>query len=364
MALVALTVGYIIRVAISDEPIDTRPVLPTSLAAHPTTVPSASPTPLPRTSATTPASSAEQSRVPSAVLAALSLPGELQEDKLINAIRDWAVKEPERALVFAKSLHNSARGPAIQTVLETLGTHPDLALRAGRQMIVEEPDQADVWGAILIGALTSAQEFTTALEMAQSPGAENSRTDWTASIIGQWIRSQPEMVPQLAALVARPGTPEVVIQAFRDGWASATPASAAEFALTLPAGETRQNVVARAVLEWIDREPKAAAEWIEQKLPPGPEYDHALAALLTQTPREFYSPQVALDRSAAISDSQLRTDTRVTLMRTWAETDRQAALNYLQLAKGVTLEERGQLFAALTQLPTPPDMSERRRSSR
>lgn len=357
-ALSVLGVGYIIRAIGGDEPVDARPILPTLLATHSTEPFPASAAPPAHTQAAPLGSPPAQPSPPPAVLAALSLPGDRQEDTLINAIREWATKDPERAFVFAKSLHTSARGPVIQTVLETLGTHPDLALRAGRQMILEEPDQVDVLGSILISALTSAKEFTTALEFAQSPGAEGSQTDWTAAIIGQWVRSQPEMVPQLAAIVARPGTPELVIQAFREAWASAAPASAAEYALSLPAGETRQAVVARAVSEWINREPKAAAEWIDQKLKNGPEYDQALAALLTQTPREFYSPQTALDRTATISDPLLRTDTRVTLIRSWAEMDRQAALNYLQLARGVSPAERGQLFATLTQPPAPLDTSE------
>jgi len=359
----AVGVAYIIYHGTADDSVDTRPILPTLLAAHPIATPSeSSATPLAEPREARPAAvPAQQANVPSAVLAALALPMETREDAATNAIREWAMREPERALVFARSLRTPDRSAAIQTVLETLGDHPALALKAGREILLAEPEEAEVFGSTLINALTSAKEFTTALELAKSSGIENSRIDWTSTIVGEWVRSQPEMVPQLAAIIARPGTPEQVIQSFRDAWASAAPASAAESALALPPGEVRQGVVARAVSEWISQEPKAAAEWIDQNLKSGPEFDQALAALLTQTPRDFYSPQAALERTTSISDPQLRADTRATLMRSWAETDRQAALNYLQLAKEVGPEERGQLFVALTQPPASPDTGEPQR---
>lgn len=75
--------------------------------------------------------------------------------------------------------------------------------------------------------------------------------------------------------------------------------------------------------------------------------------LLTKADETIYPPKSALDQVDRISDPALREHTRATLLQRWGETDRQAALNYLQLAPEVNPEERGKLFVALTQ-PMPP----------
>lgn len=339
-----------------DETLDTRPILP-GLLAEGAAAPRPTALPSPTPASTTPVTAAHPvARIPFAVTAALRLPAEDQDDALATALKAWAAREPDQALGYARSLRIPNRANAIRAVLETLGHNPSLALQAGRRLLTEEPDQADDYGATLITALNQAGQFTTALDLANSTGAERTRTDWTAAIVATWVRTQPEAALRIAAVVSRPGVPEQVFQAMVEGWATSAPAALANFALTLPPGETRRSVLSRALESWVTQDPKSASETIHTRLKDAPEFGQALATLLTRSDRVFCPPPIAFDWTSDIADADLRMSTRAALMKTWAESDREAALNYLKAAKSVAPEERGQLYATLTSTPPrPPD---------
>lgn len=330
-----------------DPPVDLRPILPDLLAPR---LDAATPPRVP--ARTESAARPPKAEIPPAIVDALTLPGEAREEALINLVREWAARDPEHAFVWAKTLRQPEHTSVIETILDTLGDKPGLALRLGRELLRQELDQSADYGSILIAALNREENFTAALEFANSSGAETNRTGWTATVVEAWARAQPTAAPHIAAVVSKPGVPDEVLNAFVAGWANSAPASAAGFAMTLPLGETRQTAVSEALGIWISQEPKSAADWIDKQLDGSPEFDQALATLLTQADETLYTPKSALERVNTISDPTLRADTRATLMQRWADSDRQAALNYLQLAPDVKPEERMQLFAALTQ-PLP-----------
>lgn len=348
-------VVYLVHVN-GEEALDTRPILPNLLASESNAPRSIA---RPSTPTSTPEISVRETRpqasIPFAVTAALRLPAEDQDDALATALKAWAAREPEQALGFAKALRIPNRANAIRAVLETLGGNPSLALQAGRKLLIEEPDQADDYGSTLITALNQAGQFTTALDLANSSGAERTRTEWTAAIVATWVRTQPDSALRIAAVVSRPGVPEQVFQAMVEGWASSAPRALANFALTLPPGETRRTVFTRALEGCVAQDPKSASNSIDARFKQAPEYGQALATLLTRPDRVFSTPPIAFDWTSDIADTDLRMSTRAALMKTWAETDREAALKYLNTAKAVGQEERGQLYAALTQPARPPD---------
>jgi|GEM_PF-3572757 len=341
-----------------EETVDSRPVLTGLLNAQdvsaraPVPSPALTPKPTPAPPAVT---APTKPRLPAAVTDALTLTGDDQNDALRTALQSWAAEDPENALVFARSLQTSFRPSAISTVLEALGNHPDLALRAGRQLLSEEPTMADEYGTALIGALARAQQFTTALALVNSTSVDSSRTEWTATIIGTWARLQPSAAPQLATVMSRPGVPDQVFQSFVEGWAASAPSALAEFALTLPSGEARRNVFSTALESWVTQDPNVAAQWIGSRLKQAPEFDQALATLLTRTDRVFCPTETALDWSNSIADGDLRLSTRASIIKAWAEHDRAAALKYIQTAQTVRPEERGPLVAALGPTTPRPD---------
>ncbi|WAC21589.1 hypothetical protein OVA24_09355 [Luteolibacter sp. SL250] len=91
-----------------------------------------------------------------------------------------------------------------------------------------------------------------------------------------------------------------------DAFRLADPVSAVKAVQTITDPELRNECLRQAVLEWSDRNPDLASQWIT-KLPTGPDKDAAIGALVTRlAPAD---PATATEWAATISDEALRSET-------------------------------------------------------
>jgi hypothetical protein len=275
------------------------------------------------------------------------LPAEHCDDAFKDSLQEWALREPSAAMVFAKQLPPAVRAFAIRAVLEVLGKYPLIALREGQELLREEPEHADDYGTVLIGSLCRAGEFASALELARSPHADSSREEWMTTIVGSWTRSQPDSAPDLATAFLNQGVRGRAFQSLLEGWAVSAPNTLAEFAFQLPAGPERAAAFHLALESWTRKEPLGAAEWIGLRLGKAPEFDAALATLLTHADGVFCPPETAVEWAGAINDPSLRLSALTSVVKTWAANDGPAALRYIQNGAPVDSTEHETLLAAI-----------------
>jgi hypothetical protein len=265
---------------------------------------------------------------------------------LKDSLQEWALREPIQALAFAKKSLPATRAFAVRAVLEVLGRFPAIAVAEGTQLFREEPDRADEYGTVLIGSLCRAGEFTSAFGLASTPGTESSREEWMAIVIGSCARNQPDTAGELATVLESQGVHGRLFQTLIDGWAASAPGTLADYALRLPAGDERTAALRLSVESWIRREPTGAAEWIASQLKDAPEFDYALATLLTKTDSVFCPTQTAFEWAGGINDPALRLNVRTNIIKTWASHDSASAKNYIQNGAALDPKERASLLAA------------------
>jgi hypothetical protein len=105
-------------------------------------------------------------------------------------------------------------------------------------------------------------------------------------------------------------------------WGRHDPEAAANWALSFPDGDTRNNAVANLARAWVKQDASVVSEWIS-KLPKGPARDHAILPLISVI--RHGDPEAAFTWAFAVSEKRKRNGALLAVVRPWMEKDPEAA---------------------------------------
>lgn len=265
---------------------------------------------------------------------------------LRDGLQKLSTESTTAALAYARSQPEPARSQAIIRIFESVANDRTLAVALGRQLLMEEPTQADADGTAVIGVLVRAGSFDAALDLA-ADGPAASRAEWLSVVLPAMAGDQPQVAAEIALSLIQQGVGGSIFDHVMRNWADARPASAADFALSLPPSEARAKALGTAVDAWLKLDPIAVVNWLPSLHEPR-EWDTVLAALVTHTDQVVRPPATALAWVDRIADSTLRFSTLQHVVHEWAGEDRAAVRAYLQRSTaGITTDQHDQLVALL-----------------
>jgi hypothetical protein len=271
-----------------------------------------------------------------------------QGDKLyLMAVRAWAEREPEAALVWVRAQPPSSLGrKTTLAALAGMTAQPAKAVQLGADLLARDPDHAAEYGSALLENLTSAKEFMAAAWLSTLAPAEF-RNDWTAAAFARWTAEQPRQAARALDLLPSPQPRARAFEAVVRGWASINPARLAEYSLTLPEGDERAYAMDTAMAAWRLRDPDSLGQWLNQRQMPVAESDAAKAALATQTDGANRPASVALQWAESISDPALRFQSVERTLGELAQDDFQTARYYAENASWLNQNQRRELLLSL-----------------
>ncbi len=266
-------------------------------------------------------------------------------------LRGWATHDPDAAAKWALTLHEADRSDAIAAVLAGAVAHaPDAAVQLAARLCAQDGVRAADYGQALIGGLADAGEFQLATRFVAASAATPLRAEQMNTAFQLWAEHRPE---EAAAAVDAIADPDLRREAFRGmavGWAAADPVGLANFAVNLPAGETRAQALANALPRWVEQDPVAAAGWLAQH-DTNPDFDLGVVAVANQPALLSDRPEMAMSLAASISDPALRTNTLRTLVLNWAARDAAAARRFVASSSDFPPDERAAILAETAQTP-------------
>jgi hypothetical protein len=274
----------------------------------------------------------------------------LRQDLIQAALSGWASVAPGAAADWAFSLSDQAkRSEAMETVFKSsAATHPDEAVTLGRALVRKDPGGATGYGCSLVEALCASGRFEMAAGFASDPDALDSvgRSILRAKTYSAWATMEPENAARAAAALNDSGERSEAMNAALGGWSQVDPEGAVQFVSRLGAGSERIQMMGQALHQWAEIDSTAATEWV-RKNELGPGTDDGIAAVAGAG---FLAPSEAADWTQDIANPALRSQTLLTVLRNWANTDPDAARRYLDATSSLQPADR----AAATALFTPP----------
>ncbi len=269
----------------------------------------------------------------------------LRQLLLQSALHGWARTSPTNAAGWALALPDSSeRERALSTVFAgAVAADPAGALRFGKALIKEHPDDAASYGASLIETLCASGDFEKATQLAID-GRTDIRSGWMGLAYSRWAEFQPEQAAAAAAAIPEPGLRNEALHGIVGGWAQADPAALVQFVTGLPADADRGPLLGQALERWAKEDPAAASAWMNQN-ESGPDLDAGVAAVATM---DSIKPDLAVDWAESVADPELRSTTLATVIRNWLTEDLPAAKHYFESTKNLLPADREELSEVFT----------------
>jgi len=243
------------------------------------------------------------------------------------ALRGWASVEPIAAANHALTIRPEERRSAVEAVMQGAAANPPEAVKTALHLCKSDTEAAGDYGHYTIAALVEVGAFNEAVQFGNQVGTDK-YPFLLKSAFFQWSRNQPQ---EALAAVDSIKDPLLKAQAYGEaisGWAWADGKSVSEYALTLSAGSSRDDVLTEALPRWVEKDPIAATEWIN-KNDSGPEFDAGIEAVANLQSLVQTRPSNALDLAGNISDSTRRAHAMRAIFRQWATNDVAAAKHYI-----------------------------------
>ncbi len=264
--------------------------------------------------------------------------------KVRTALHDWTAVAPDAAAAWVLTTPGDERLDHATTLLIALANQPEDAARIAKLLCVKDPAFIREHGDTLVTVLTENKLFSAALSFAEIGGPE--RAQWISITLARWAEQQPQLAAEAALALAEPdGLPVVVAT-----WSARDPAAVAEFARQIPDPTARTAALTEALRRWIERDPSAAAGWINT-IEPSADLDVSARALATLPPLLSRHPDVALGWAASMVDPTLRAETLRTVVLSWAQTNTAAARRRIANAPDLGTDDRATLLALLDRTP-------------
>ena len=264
----------------------------------------------------------------------------LREKLVLAVLRGWADASPEEAVRQATLLTEaSTRDAAVETVLGRLAENrPIEALRLGKLLCRQDPGAAAGHACTMARALCTAGHFDLAAGFASAPGELGAvgRSILTAQTYAEWARCRPEAAARAAAALPDPAARLDALNAVVGGWGQADPAGLTRYVAQLPAGPERVQMLGQSLRQWADLDADAAIAWVAET-DAGPGLDDGIAAVAGAG---FLKPETAAEWAGGIANPGLRSQTVLALLRTWVNTDPNAARLYFERTPHLLAEDR------------------------
>lgn len=262
----------------------------------------------------------------------------LREQLLVAALRGWARGAPDAAAGWALAQGEpSFRANALRAVFAGAVERPDEAVRLGRVVFERDPEGATEHGVALIDALVDAGHYAIASRVASE--SNPARPVWVIEAYAKWSALQPDEAARAAAASPEGEIRTNAMRGMANGWGEVDPGGLSQFLTTLPASETRRELLGHSLRQWVTTDPVSASKWING-VELGPDMDEGVAAVATMA---SLKPEVATSWAESIESPQLRSETLATVLREWGRTDPKAAAQYLTTTKDLQADERQML---------------------
>ncbi|MBC8094321.1 MAG: hypothetical protein H7Y43_00785 [Akkermansiaceae bacterium] len=222
---------------------------------------------------------------PEEIPSALFLLDDLHEPELYTELQQrlmqhWAKTDIQKASAWAMALPEGALRE--QTLEQVAITWAELDLKATEQWAKQLPeaDRNKTWFTIATEAIRS--QPVEAVRLAGELPPSDARIDLFCRAAGEWAASDSRAAADWAAKIFEPVFREQVIAKVVVTWSEKDPISAATFALDeMPAGKLQSDTVVAIVQRWAQKAPEAAASWVAQ-FPPGAVREAAVENLYAQ----------------------------------------------------------------------------------
>ncbi len=265
----------------------------------------------------------------------------------LAAIEGWARQDASAAMAAALGFESGEREAAIKAALTGAARDPSAALSAMGLLRADErvSDQVLLRAQLaMVGALSGEGHFQAAVDFAREEADTRNRDALLKSGFAQWSRYEPESAVLAAMELEDRSAREEVYSVVTSAWSGVDPAGLAGFAAQLPEGKERSLAMTRALQQWVAFAPTEAADWLDGR-GPAKELDVGVLALATHPYLAERSPEVAVSWAESLWDSNLRADTLAIVVKQWAATDRQSAIDYVRSTPELGLPERQELLS-------------------
>jgi hypothetical protein len=241
-------------------------------------------------------------------------------------VRGWASVAPDAAGDWVLALRPDERHGATSALFEGAAQQPDKAVALTAHLIAADPTSASEYGHIAIDALGRAGAFQTATALAAQLATTDASLLTTAYL--QWGERNPDAALASMQTLADPTARRSALEGVMNGWASADPEQLARRAFEFPS-EDRTVALSAALSRWAERDPVAAAAWIEAN-DPGKEADDGIVTVSLQSSLAISSPETALRWAGLIIDRSKRTNAQQAILTQWASRSPAAARQYAE----------------------------------
>lgn len=241
----------------------------------------------------------------------------------------WAAQDGEAAVEWVtKNLpHDYTQYDAVLSAMGRMDAQS--AWRAAQKLAGQEDNTTAQ--AIYVSALRGiiyngnyAQAAGMIANLQLPAGGE--KYDLSSLLAGQWGLYEPSNAAQWA--VALTGNDSLygrqALASVGVAWSQSDPEGVANFAMQLPAGVTKQNVLTTALDSWAANNPGEAANWINQ-YPPDPDLDFVVRSLATSPQLVDGDPTLALTWADSIFDGAIKRQAMNIIMDRWMANDPAAA---------------------------------------
>ena len=246
------------------------------------------------------------------------------------AVRGWAEVKPDDAGEWALGSRTDERRTIVEALMQGAARNPTAALRVALHLCAVDTERAGDYGHYTIGALVDNGAFDAAMRFGLEVGTDK-YPFLLKSALFQWGRNQPD-----AAMAALENIPDPILrsQARSEaiaGWSWADAKGLTDYAMTLPPGADRAQILGLSLPRWIEKDPAAATEWIN-RFESGADFDAGISAMANMQSLITKQPAVAMNLAGGITDPAERAHTMRAVFRQWAEKDLAAAQQFAAAA--------------------------------
>jgi hypothetical protein len=266
----------------------------------------------------------------------------------------WADNDPAAAATAALNLPEDERSAGVEGVLIGSAKHPEQAIKLAYEFCRSEPAQASLYGSTLVNTFAQNREYRSALRFATSNEMAIAGEDcnkWLKTVFAQWAsQNLPEALAMSQTIIEK-GPRFEALDAIAASRVQTDSVGIAETLRILPPGEDRTITLGQTLRTWVNKNPKAAADWID-RFEPNRDFDPGVAAVATEPYIISKNPEVALSWAESIVSAELRSRTLTTIIQKWATTNLAAATRYAQSSSDLLPEDRVNILGNITKPST------------
>ncbi|HYC71602.1 MAG TPA: hypothetical protein VEB66_10375 [Opitutaceae bacterium] len=198
-------------------------------------------------------------------------------DVVLQLLRRWSASDAAAAAGWALDQEAVPLDLALAALFDGLAARPPEAVALARALAGLYPELAPDLGSHVVAALGRAGAHEAAAGFAAAQD-EPAAAGWTTTAYFEWGRADPHRALPALDGVANADRRHAAFQALVSGWAKTDPQGLLDAYPGFPPGWDQRFAVVTGLRALIQRDPDAAAAWIQRaRLPFDPDWDLVLA---------------------------------------------------------------------------------------